>query len=286
MGLSKEQIARYSRQLILPEIGLTGQQRLADAAVLVVGAGGLGCPSALYLAAAGVGTIGLIDEQVVELSNLHRQILHTHADLGRPKSESARAQLEARHPALRVVAMHERLTGATVRQQVRPYDLVLDGSDNFPTRYLVNDACVLEGKPLVHGGVIEFEGQVMMILPRQGACLRCVFPEPPDPGTVPSCQDAGVLGSAAGVLGTLMAHEALKWLLGIGEPLRDRLLVFDGKGSRFREVSVRRDPRCAVCGDRPSIHEPVEMGQPCGQEGAWREHGEETGHLGISTALD
>ena len=263
MGLSKEQIARYSRQLILPEIGVKGQQRLTSASVLIVGAGGLGCPSALYLAAAGVGTIGLIDEQVVELSNLHRQILHTSADIGRPKSESAKAQLEARQPAVRVVAMSDRLTVANVRTLVRSYDLVLDGSDNFPTRYLVNDGCVLEGRPLVYGGVIEFEGQLMTIVPGTSACLRCVFPEPPAAGAIPSCQEAGVLGSAAGVVGSLMAHEGLKLLLGIGKLLVNRLLVFDGKTSRFREVGVRRDEACAVCGERPRIHEPVGVERVC-----------------------
>ncbi len=286
MRLSKEQIARYSRQLILPEIGVAGQQRLAEASVLVVGAGGLGCPAALYLAAAGVGTMGIIDEQVVELSNLHRQILHTSADLGRPKSASAKAQLEARNPTVTVVAIPERLTASNVRRLARSYDLVLDGSDNFPTRYLVNDGCVLERTPLVHGGVIEFEGQILMIMPGQSACLRCVFPEPPAAGAIPSCQEAGVLGSAAGILGGLMAHEALKWLLGLGEPLTNRVLVFDGKASRFREVPVRRDPECAVCGEHPRITEPTGEGRVCGNDGAWRGNGKETSHLGVSAASD
>lgn len=257
MGLSKDDIARYSRQLILPEIGVHGQQRLAEASALVIGAGGLGCPAALYLAAAGVGQLGILDEQEVELSNLHRQILHTTADLGRPKSTSAAAQLEARNPTIRVEALQERLTASTARRRLGAYDIVLDGSDNFLTRYLVNDGCVLEGKPLIHGGVIEFEGQLLTVIPGRSACLRCVFPEPPDTGAVPSCQEAGVLGSVAGVLGSLMAHEALKLVLGVGMPLADRLLVFDGRRSQFREVAVRRDPACAVCGMAATIREVV-----------------------------
>ena len=258
MGLSKEHIARYSRQLILPEIGVQGQQRLRGASVLIVGAGGLGCPAALYLAAAGVGRIGIIDRETVALSNLHRQVLHATAAVGQLKSQSAKSQLELLNPDVTVIAIQESLTAANARELLRPYDLVLDGSDNFPTRYLVNDACILSGKPLVHGGVIHFVGQVLTILPRRSACFRCVFPEPPQPGVIPSCQEAGVLGSVAGVLGTLMAHEALKLLLGLGEPLVNRLLVFDGKTSRFREVPLRRHLGCAVCGEVPTIRELVE----------------------------
>ena len=253
MGLSKEQVARYSRQLILPEIGAAGQQRLLRASALIVGAGGLGSPAALYLAAAGVGTLALIDREAVALSNLHRQILHTTAAVGRPKSQSAAAALTALNPEVRVAAIQESLTAANARRTLQPYDVILDGSDNFTTRYLLNDACVLLGKPLIHGGVVHFDGQVMTILPKRSACLRCVFPEPPQPGTVPSCQEAGVVGTAAGVLGSLMAHEALKALLGLGEPLANRLAVFEGTTSRFREVPVRRDPACAVCGDAPTI---------------------------------
>ena len=255
MGFTKEQIARYSRQLILPEVGVQGQERLRDASVLIVGAGGLGCPSALYLAAAGVGTVGLIDQEAVALSNLHRQVLHTTDAVGRPKTHSAKARLAALNPEVSVVAIQERLTPGNARRLLQPYDLVLDGSDNFPTRYLVNDACVLLGKPLVHGGVVHFGGQVMTVLPGRSACVRCVFPEPPQPGAIPSCQEAGVLGTAAGLLGSLMAHEALKVLLDLGEPLVDRLLVFEGKASRFRDVRVRRNPGCAVCGDAPTIRE-------------------------------
>ena len=264
MSLSKEQIARYSRQLVLPEVGVQGQQRLLNASVLVVGAGGLGCPSALYLAAAGVGTLGILDRETVALSNLHRQILHTTQEIGRPKTESAKARLYAVNPEVRVEAIQASLTPSTALETLRPYDVVLDGSDNFPTRYLVNDACVLLGKPLIHGGVVHVEGQLMTILPRQSACYQCLFPEPPAPGAVPNCQEAGVLGAVAGLIGCLMAHEALKLLVGLGEPLTNRLLVFNGKTSRFRDVPVRRDPDCAVCGEHPSVHAPRLFEEACG----------------------
>ncbi len=286
MRLSKEQIARYGRQLILPNIGMDGQQRMAAASALVIGAGGLGCPAALYLAAAGVGTLGIIDRDTVALSNLHRQVLHTTADVGRPKSRSAKERLEALNPDVTVRPLHQALTADNALEVLQPYDVVLDGSDNFSTRYLVNDASVLPGKPLVHGGVVHLGGQVLTIVPRQGACFRCVFPEPPGPGAVPSCQEAGVLGSAAGVIGSLMAHEALKLLLQLGEPLVNRLSVFDGAASRFREVAVRRNPACAVCGAVPTIRTLIAMEdsvcnparQPAGrpaephapEEAAWR----------------
>ena len=270
MPLSKEQIARYSRQLILPEIGVAGQQRLLRSSALIVGAGGLGSPAALYLAAAGVGTLGIVDREAVALSNLHRQILHGAEDVGRPKSRSAQARLEALNPELRIVARQEAVHAGNAMDLVRAYDVVLDGSDNFPTRYLVNDACVLAGRPLVHGGVVHTRGQVFTVRPRQSACLRCVFPEPPQAGDIPSCQEAGVLGTAAGVLGALMAHEALKLLAGFGEPLADRLLVLDGALSRFREVPVRRDPGCAVCGEAPTIRELRVLEDVCHQqEEAW-----------------
>ncbi len=259
MSLTKDQIARYSRQLILPEVGVKGQERLREASVLLIGAGGLGSPAALYLAAAGVGRLGLVDRETVEPSNLHRQILHDTASLGRPKSESAREHLIALNPDVRVEAIQEHLSAVNALALLQDYEVVLDGSDNFPTRYLVNDACVLLNKPLVHGGVVHLQGQVLTILPRKTACLRCVFPEPPAPEAIPSCQEAGVLGSAVGVLGSLMAHETLRLLLGIGQPLTNRLLIFEGHTSRFREVALRRDVSCAVCGDAPSIRE-LQMG--------------------------
>ncbi len=257
MTLSKEQIARYSRQLILPEIGVRGQQRLADASVLIVGAGGLGSPASLYLAAAGVGTIGIVDPDPVELSNLHRQILHSTADLNRPKVDSAADRLRALNPHVRVVPIRERATADNILAMLQPYELVLDGSDNFSTRYLVNDACVLAGKPLVHGGVVRLEGQVMAIRPRVSACYRCVFPEPPEPGAIPSCSEAGVVGPLVGTIGSMMAWQAMQLILNVGQPLLDRLLTVDGRLGRFREVPVRRDPACAVCGDQPSIDRPM-----------------------------
>lgn len=257
MSLTKDQIARYSRQLILPQVGVAGQQRLQQASVLLIGAGGLGCPAALYLAAAGVGRLGLVDADAVSLSNLHRQILHTTADLGRSKVESAKAKLEALNPTIAVTAHHARFDAATAQALVPAYDLVVDGSDNAVTRYLVNDACVLLRKPLIYGGVVQFRGQLMTIVPGQSACFRCVFPEPPQ-GLL-DCQNAGVLGATAGVIGTLMAQEALKWLLAIGQPLRDQLLVLDALNAAFRTVPVRRDPACAICGTPPTLRELVPL---------------------------
>ena len=270
MSLSKEEIARYSRQLILPEIGVAGQERLRRGSVLLVGAGGLGSPAALYLAAAGVGTLGVIDPESVAVSNLHRQILHASGDVGRAKILSAAERLQAINPGLTVRAIQARLSADNARAHVEAYDLVVDGSDNFSTRYLANDACVLSGKPLVHGAAVAFGGQVMTILPRRSACFRCVFPEPPRAGGIPSCQEAGVLGSVVGVVGTLMAHEAIKILTGAGETLHDRLLVFEGRQSRFREVPVRRDAACAVCGDAPTIRELTTIDEPtCREEELW-----------------
>jgi adenylyltransferase/sulfurtransferase len=267
MSLSEAQIERYGRQLILPEIGSEGQRRLAQARVLIVGAGGLGSPAALYLAAGGVGTLGILDDETVELSNLHRQILHTMRDLGRPKSQSAKDRLEALNPQTTVVSIHDRLTSATARGHLTSYDIIPDGSDNFPTHYLVNDACILLGKPLVHGGIVRFEGQAMTILPKQGPCFRCVFPEPPDREAIPNCQQAGVLGSVAGILGSLMAQEVFKLVLGVGNPLVGRLLVFDGLASHFREVPIRRNPDCAVCGDHPTLRTLIDHNASCGSHG-------------------
>ena len=264
MNLSKEEIARYSRQLVLPEVGVRGQQRLLESTVFIVGAGGLGSPAALYLAAGGVGTIAIADSDPVELNNLHRQILHGTQDVGRPKVASAADRLADINPAVRIISTPERLSATNILERIASADLVLDGSDNFPTRYLVNDACVLAGKPLVHAGVVRFEGQVLTVLPRRSACFRCVFPEPPDLGAIPNCQEAGVLGAAAGIIGCLAAFEALKVLLQVGQPLADRMLVFDGLKTSFREVPVRRDPACAVCGDHPTITTPTEDGAVCG----------------------
>ena len=259
---------------MLPEIGVKGQEQLQRSSVLIVGAGGLGSPAALYLAAAGVGKLGIIDREAVAPSNLHRQILHGTDDIGRPKSDSAKQRLSLVNPEVEVVARQGSLQAETAMDWLRGYDLVLDGSDNVATRYLVNDACVLAEIPLVYGGVVGFRGQVMVIRPRRSACFRCVFPEPPVAGQIPSCQEAGVIGTIAGMVGSLMAHEALKLLLGIGAPLLNRLLIFDGQMSRWREVSVRRNVACAVCGESPAIRQLVAIEETvcveAQQEGAWR----------------
>ncbi|MFP2896725.1 molybdopterin-synthase adenylyltransferase MoeB [Corallococcus sp. 4LFB] len=245
--LSAEQKERYRRHLILPEVGEEGQARLLNSKVLLLGAGGLGSPAALYLAAAGVGTLGVVDADVVDLSNLQRQVLHTLERRGQPKVQSAKAAIEALNPDVKVVPFQERLTAANVEHILADFDLVLDGGDNFPTRYLLNDACVLMGKPNIHGSVFRFEGQVTTFLPGQGPCYRCLYPAPPPPELAPSCAEAGVLGVLPGVIGMLQATEALKLLLGVGESLAGRLLTFDALGTRFQELKLRRDPECPVC---------------------------------------
>ena len=264
MGLSEAQIERYSRQILLTEVGGKGQQKLAQAKVLLVGAGGLGSPAALYLAAAGVGTLAVCDGDAVEIHNLQRQILHRTVDVGKPKVDSAKRTLEALNPETRVIPIAERLTSKNILDYVRGYDLVIDGSDNFPTRYLVNDACVLLKKPLMHGGIFRFEGQAFTILPGEGPCYRCLFAEPPPPGAVPSCQEAGIIGAVAGVIGMIQANEAIKYILGKGELLVGRLVVFDTLSTRFREIKIRRDPRCPVCGDAPTMRALIDYEQFCG----------------------
>ncbi|HEX6971676.1 MAG TPA: molybdopterin-synthase adenylyltransferase MoeB [Limnochordia bacterium] len=263
LPFDEEEIRRYSRHILLPEVGGTGQRKLKEARVFIVGAGGLGSPAAFYLAAAGVGTIGVVDDDAVDTSNLQRQILHRTEDVGRPKVESAARALRAINPHVDVITYKERLTASNVRAIIREYDVIVDGVDNFPTRYLVNDACVLEGKPLVDAGVLRWDGVILTVQPRVGPCYRCIFPEPPPPGLVPSCQEAGVIGAITGVMGTLQALEAVKVILGVGETLNGRLLLFDALQSRFREVKARRDPGCAVCGDHPTITEPVEYDLTC-----------------------
>ncbi len=249
-ALSDRELARYARHLAIPEVGEKGQARLLDSRVLLIGAGGLGCPAAYYLAAAGVGTLGIVDSDVVEESNLQRQILHTTDRVGSPKVESARKTLLAFNPATRIVEMRERITSANVDRILEGYDLVVDGSDNFPTRYLLNDACVKHRKACVHGSVYRFEGQVTVFDPsRGGPCYRCLYPEPPPPEFAPSCADAGVLGVLPGVIGLLEAVEAVKLLLGIGEPLVGRLLTYDALAAEFRRFQARRNPACAVCGE-------------------------------------
>jgi len=262
--LHPRQLQRYARHLTLPEFGLAGQERLAGARVLLVGAGGLGSPAALYLAAAGVGTLGIVDDDVVDVSNLQRQVLHGTAALGMPKTASAAARLADLNPEVHVEAHQERLDRAGARALVRRYDLVLDGSDNFPTRYLVNDACVLERRPLVYGSIYRFEGQVSLFGAPDGPCYRCLFAEPPAPELVPSCADAGVLGVLPGIVGSLQALEAIKWLTGIGTPMVGRLLLFDALRMSFREIAIRRDPDCAICGDHPTVTELVDYDAFCG----------------------
>jgi adenylyltransferase/sulfurtransferase len=255
MELTDEQITRYSRHILLPEVGGKGQKKISRSRILIVGAGGLGSPAALYLAAAGVGTLGLVDHDVVDLSNLQRQVLHHTPDVGQLKVVSAKEKILALNPDVTVIMHETRFMAANALELVQGYDVVIDGVDNFPAKFLINDACYLAGKPLVHGGILRFEGRVTTIVPNQSACYRCVFGQPPPPGLVASCQEAGVLGVLAGVIGTIQASEALKLVLGIGRPLTDRLLDFDVRSATFREIKVRRNPRCLLCGESPTITE-------------------------------
>jgi molybdopterin/thiamine biosynthesis adenylyltransferase/rhodanese-related sulfurtransferase/molybdopterin converting factor small subunit len=265
--LSNDEILRYSRHLIMPEVGMEGQQRLKAARVLCVGAGGLGSPLTLYLAAAGVGTLGLVDHDVVDYTNLQRQILHGTADVGRPKLASASEKLRAINPYIDIETFETRLTSENALDIVRRFDVVVDGTDNFPTRYLVNDACVLTGKPNVYGSIFRFDGQVSVFATRDGPCYRCLYPEPPPPGLVPSCAEGGVLGILPGLVGVMQATEAVKLILGKGQPLVGRLLLVDALGMRFRELKLRRNPQCPVCGPHPTIASLVDYEEFCGVRG-------------------
>jgi molybdopterin/thiamine biosynthesis adenylyltransferase/molybdopterin converting factor small subunit len=258
-----EQAVRYSRHIILPEIGGVGQRKLLNAKVVLIGAGGLGSPTALYLAAAGVGTMGIIDFDTVDLSNLHRQIIHGHANIGRPKVESARDQIADINPDVKVVAHTEPITSENAMEILSQYDIIVNGSDNFATRYLVNDAAYLLRKPLVDGSIFRFEGQATVFMPEKG-CYRCLFPSPPPPGAVPSCAEAGVLGALPGMIGVIQATETVKLILGLGEPLVNRLLLYDAMAMEFREVKIRRDPECPLCGDNPTISELIDYEAFCG----------------------
>jgi len=263
--MTKDEQLRYSRHMIMPEVGAEGQRRLNAARVLCIGAGGLGSPAALYLAAAGVGKLGLVDFDNVDLSNLQRQILHGTKDVGRKKLESARERLHDENPNVEIETHECRFTSANALEIVSRYDVVVDGSDNFPTRYLSNDVCVFARKPNVYGSVFRFEGQTTVFAPHLGGpCYRCLFPEPPPPGSVPNCAQAGVLGVLPGIIGTIQANEAIKLILGAGEPLIGRLLYFDALKMKFREFNLRRDPQCPVCGDSPTITEPIDYEQFCG----------------------
>jgi sulfur-carrier protein adenylyltransferase/sulfurtransferase len=265
--LSRDEILRYSRHLIMPEVTLEGQLRLKQARVLCVGAGGLGSPLTLYLAAAGVGTIGVVEFDTVDLTNIQRQILYATADVGRPKLEAARERLARLNPEIEIVPHATRLTSGNVMEVIRRYDVVADGTDNFPTRYLVNDACVLSKIPNVYASIFRFDGQLSVFDARRGPCYRCLFPEPPPPGMVPSCADGGVLGVLPGIVGAMQALEVVKLILGAGDPLIGRLVLFDALAFKFHEVAVRKDPACVVCGESPSILAPIDYEEFCGVRG-------------------
>ncbi len=263
-GFTNDQIYRYSRHIILPDVGGVGQKKLLNAKVLLVGAGGLGSPAAMYLAAAGVGTLGLVDYDRVDLSNLQRQLLHRTKDVGRLKLESAQETLNALNPDVHVIKHQVVLTSENVMDIIRDYDIVVNGTDNFPTRYLVNDACVLAAKPLVDGSIFMFDGQVTVYDAKKGPCYRCLFPTPPPPGEIPSCQEAGVLGVLPGIIGSIQAIETIKLIIGKGEPLIGRLLLFDALAMEFRELQLEKNPSCPVCGKHPSITELIDYEQFCG----------------------
>jgi molybdopterin/thiamine biosynthesis adenylyltransferase/rhodanese-related sulfurtransferase len=279
--LAPAQMDRYSRHLLIPEVGIAGQRKLFQSKVLMVGAGGLGSPSALYLAAAGVGTIGIIDADVVDSTNLQRQILHSTERIGQSKVDSARQTIEALNPDVKVVGYKERLTSENIDRIIADYDVIVDGADNFPTRYLLNDASIKWRKPVVHGSIYRFEGQVTVFKPFEGPCYRCLFHEPPPPELAPSCAEAGVLGVLPGVIGTIQANEVIKLLLGIGEPLIGRYQLFDALDGTFREVKLRRDPKCPACGENPTITEYIDYEGFCASPSEWREK-----HLPQSTPAD
>jgi molybdopterin/thiamine biosynthesis adenylyltransferase/rhodanese-related sulfurtransferase len=262
--LTTDDLSRYSRHLILPEVGMEGQRKLKAARVLCVGTGGLGSPLAFYLAAAGIGTLGLVDFDVVDASNLQRQIIHSTKDIGRKKLDSAAEKLIALNPALNVVKHDTMLSSANALEVLKDYDIVADGTDNFPTRYLVNDACVLLGKPNAYGSIFRFEGQASVFATKEGPCYRCLYPEPPPPGLVPSCAEGGVLGILPGLVGVIQATEVIKLILGKGSPLIGRLLLVDALGMRFRELKLRKNPECPVCGENPTVKELIDYEHFCG----------------------
>ncbi len=265
--LSNDEVLRYSRHLIMPEVGMEGQLKLKAAKVLCIGAGGLGSPLALYLAAAGVGTLGVVDFDVVDYTNLQRQVIHTTADVGRKKLDSAAETVKAINPFVQLRPFETRLTSENALEIFRDFDIIVDGTDNFPTRYLVNDACVLTGKPNVYGSIFRFEGQVSVFATKDGPCYRCLYPEPPPPGLVPSCAEGGVLGILPGLVGVMQATEAIKLVLGKGEPLIGRLLLVDALGMRFRELKLRKNPDCPACGQHPTVTKLIDYNEFCGIRG-------------------
>jgi len=264
MALNNEQIQRYSRHLIMPEVGVDGQEKLLSTKMLLIGAGGLGSPLGLYLAAAGVGTLGIIDFDLVDTSNLQRQIIHSTADVGRPKVESAKARINSINPEVKVNTYQIRLTRDNIMDIFKDYDIIVDGTDNFQTRYLVNDACVFLKKPLIYGSIFRFDGQATVFKTPEGPCYRCLYPEPPPPGMVPSCAEGGVLGILPGIIGVMQATEAIKLAMGRGEPLIGRLLLFNAMEMRFREVKLQKDPDCPVCGKNPTVKELIDYDMFCG----------------------
>ncbi len=265
--LSNDEILRYSRHLIMPEVGMEGQQKLKAAKVLCIGAGGLGSPLALYLTAAGVGTLGIVDFDTVDYTNLQRQIIHTTADVGRKKLDSAADKLKAINPYINLLTFDTRLTSANALELFREFDIIADGTDNFPTRYLVNDACVLTGKPNVYGSIFRFEGQASVFATEDGPCYRCLYPEPPPPGLVPSCAEGGVLGILPGLVGVIQATETIKLILGAGDPLIGRLLLVDALGMKFRELKLRKSPDCPACGKNPTVTALIDYNEFCGMRG-------------------
>ena len=262
--LTNDEIKRYSRHLIMPEVGVDGQRRLKAGKVLCIGAGGLGSPAAMYLAAAGIGTIGLVDYDVVDFSNLQRQIIHGTPDVGRSKLASAKDRLNAINPHVDIQTYETALSSENALQLFEPYDVILDGTDNFPTRYLTNDACVLLGKPNAYGSIFRFEGQASVFATKNGPCYRCLYPEPPPPGLVPSCAEGGVLGVLPGIIGVIQATESVKLIAGIGEPLIGRFLIYDALRMHFRELKLRKDPDCPVCGTHPTVKKLIDYEQFCG----------------------
>lgn len=262
--LTREELRRYGRHLIMPEVGLAGQKKLKNSRVLLIGAGGLGSPLGLYLAAAGVGSIGIVDFDIVDQTNLQRQIIHSTKDVGRLKLHSARERILGTNPNIHVETYETQLTSENALEILKDYDVIVDGTDNFPTRYLVNDACVLLGKPNVYGSIFRFEGQASVFHSKEGPCYRCLYPEPPPPGLVPSCAEGGVLGVLPGIIGTIQANETIKLLLGIGEPLIGRLLLFDALKMQFRELRLRKNPDCPICGENPTIKELIDYEAFCG----------------------